>query len=176
MTKAPPFIRKFANHLALSLLHAAGEDQREWALAMAAEIDAIGSDWHALGFAFGCWQIIWRIDGRPARWARFGLATLICGWAGAKAYLVWITVPMAGPSTNTDLPNWIPLWAGVAGVSYVLTGLCLLRRRFSGVATGLCFALMLNAVAYLCILRDTAIASPWLLALIGEDYVIWTMI
>ena len=52
-------VRRLTNRIVLQTLERAGEADREWALAMSAEIDAIERDWAAFWFALGCWRAVW---------------------------------------------------------------------------------------------------------------------
>lgn len=162
--------RRIANWIVMRLLNSPGQTDRNWALAMASEVDAIENDWTAVRFALGCYQAMW-LKGAHLVWMRTVLAFMIFGWAMAKIYLAWWML-QGGAQNGTGL-GWMPIAAGCAGLAYATAGLSLLRNRLILAGGSLLAALCVNAVWYLSAITLSEL-SVWQIAIAGEDYFIWT--
>jgi len=171
MSTHPTFVRRGVNWLVLRLLKLVHPAEKDWALAMAAEVDVIESDWAALWFALGCLRATAGMK-MGLGLARQGLALLILGWAGAKIYLaVWSTQYDGAP---TALPDWLGTFSLAAAVAYAGAGVSLSLRRYGLMAAGLIGALIANGAIYMSALAMDTGTPLFLLAIAGEDYFIWT--
>lgn len=167
-----PIIRRFANGLALLTLKRASGPNRDWALAMAAEIDAIRSDWRALWFALGCGFVVLRAQSLALVFRR-GVAACFFGWAGAKLYFaIWV---VQAEQAQALIPGWMSGGAIIAGIAYTGAGLSLLMKNYLALAASLLGVLALNGAVYGVALGQEGSVSMWMMAIALEDYFIWTL-
>ena len=177
MSARVSLVRRVAGGIVLRLLKAApragGEDGAEWRLAMAAEVEAIEDDWAALWFAIGCWAAVLRVYGVLVL-ARRGLAVCVAGWAGVKLYLaIWLMRITGDGRLDAEL-DWLVGCAVIAGLGYGVAGLGLLLGRVRLMAAGFVCALLINGAIYGAAIITRAEPAFWLMALVGEDYFVWT--
>ena len=173
MTAKPGCVRQIANRLALAVLADQNSHGRDWAVAMASEIDAIESDWSALWFALGCWQVSARRTSGVSSLARFGVFGCFAGWAAAKAYLAVLAM---GWGSTAELPSWIVISAAMSGLAYLAAGAGVLARRWAVIIGAMGLALCTNAVTYGLSVLSLDAPTLWVMALAGEDYVVWTLL
>lgn len=166
-------VRQIANWLVLGMLKGASGSRREWALGMSAEVDAIESDWAALWFALGCSAALLRARGYIA-FVRKGLAGLVFGWAGVKAYLAIWSMGYTGVEIGDGLPDWLGAAALLAALGYGCAGLSLGCGRYRLMALGFSGALGINGVLYASAMFGQGAPGFFLMAVALEDYFIWT--
>ncbi len=177
MSARVSFVRRLAGGIVLRLLkappRAGAEEGAAWRLAMAVEVEAIEDDWAALWFAIGCWAAVLRVYGAPVL-ARRGLAVCVAGWAGVKLYLaIWLMRITGDGRLDAEL-DWLAWCAVIAGLGYGAAGLGLLLGRVRLMATGFVCALLINGAIYIAAIITRAEPAFWLMALVGEDYFIWS--
>ena len=168
-------VRRLTNRIVLQTLERAGEADREWALAMSAEIDAIEGDWAAFWFALGCWRAVWAAQ--PfAVMCRQGFAGVILFWASAKAYLVlWLSQFVPVSETGEALA-WLPVAACIAGLAYAGAAVSLWHGRYRWLAVSLGVAWLTNVVLFFAAWAWQSSSDLWLIALAGEDLLFWSFI
>ena len=170
-------IRRLTDRIMLGLLRIASSDQREWALAMAGETEAIQSDWQAFWFALGCYRLIWSKSTLIISVARISLALFLCSWAGVKLYLAyWTSTHEPGGDTAIiSLPGWVTGFALSAAGLYAGAGVALFLRYWFIAFSGLLAVFLINSLVYSLTLMQSHESMVWLIALTGEDYVVWSL-
>ena len=175
MSPSVSIIRRIANWLVLGMLKSARGSRRDWALGMSAEVDAIEGDWAALWFALGCSAALFRA-GPLQTVCRQALALFVLGWAFAKVYLViWSAQYLSDGALLTD-QGLVPVTAAVAGLAYGLSAVCLWCERYSWLVIGLGAAWLTNMVLFFSWLVGHSSSEFWVIALMGEDLLFWTLI
>lgn len=166
--------RWLTNTVVRHMLGHADKTNREWALAMAAEVDEIAADAEALLFALGCWRAVLFSQREWVIWASTGLGAMLIGWAGAKTYFALLIAGIAPMADSSIVPPWVVVWAGTAGTAYCVAGLAIVFSRWWVAMAALFAALVINGAGYgTSVLTDTEL-TLWLMAIAGEDYFIWT--
>ena len=168
-------VRRLTNRIVLQTLDRARGADRDWALAMSAEVDAIEGDWAAFWFALGCWRAVWGMQPLVTM-CRQGLAGLVLCWAGAKAYLVlwsaqFVTIGEAGEALT-----WIPVAACAASFAYAMSAVCLWHERYRWLAVSLGVAWLTNVALFFVWLVGQSSSDLWVIALVVEDLFLWSFI
>lgn len=157
----------------------------EWAQAMRAELGHINRPFAALWFAVGCFQTALIAHLKTARWEPIGRAILcfhVAVWVFAKFY-AGIKLSGASQDGAIEMSTFQSGLIGVAGFAYLSLAICLLRRKWIvAIGSGL-VALALNTT-HLMVSIFAGLASPHSvahmdvlsLAIISEEYFIWTTV
>ena len=181
-----PPIRNLAHWLMAATFHAAPDTKDDWATAMATELDYIPSDFAALEFSIGCLFASLKENIRMQRYEpllRWFLAICILFWAMAKGYLLIAVTGHDAQPTNFAAPNWFILATIGSGIAYGSGAYFLFGKKFLSFGVMLVCALIINSAT----LGINALQYgktgfqgtdnlTFFLALISEDYFIWSAI
>ena len=178
--------RKLANSVMMSAMRAGCPERREWTAAMATEFDYITSDWAALEFAIGCFSASFKETQFMQKYEplmRWFLAVCITVWAMAQIYLLMAFSTQENIAASSIIPNWFLISIAGAALAYGGCAYFLFRKKLIAFGIALAAALFINsgtlainAISYAQVDFQNTEHLVLYLALIGEDYFIWTLI
>jgi len=142
----------------------------EWALAMKAEIEAIGDPGAALSFALGCARVGYR---RRLRTVSGALAVTRWSVGTVTVFFSLLVLANAWWSLVSGIPGALPQIFGGLGVAFLIAGLALVRFGPVPVVGIAAFMLALNTAVLLAIGADTLPFVEVYRALVIEGYGLW---
>ena len=173
-------VRNIAQNIATWTTAIAPRGRRDWAAAMAAEINYIDDDFEALVFSIGCLETVMMEQNHMSKIGSAIAVALGCAigaWAVAKFYLLFI---LNGAETTV----WpVHLWMNVSasGICYAGAAVSLFRKRAIAFGAWLGLALVANTLNFLLTTSEFIFAGgtgaadlTWRLAIVSEEYFVWT--